>query len=144
MPAHYRIELLTNITIQTSANIAFLLKQFGEELSPDYLQKLVDNPLTALFVALDINGRIIGMATMITFHKLDKYKALVEDVVVDERHRRLGIGKELMKAIINKAKELNLDTIHLTSRPERVAANILYQKMGFKKYETNYYKYDLH
>jgi ribosomal protein S18 acetylase RimI-like enzyme len=33
--------------------------------------------------------------------------------------------------------------IDLTSRPERIAANILYQKLGFIRRETNAYRYKM-
>jgi ribosomal protein S18 acetylase RimI-like enzyme len=34
-------------------------------------------------------------------------------------------------------------TVDLTSRPSRVAANKLYQKIGFVARETNIYRYDV-
>ena len=142
MSSHHRIEQLTSATPQTISELTFLTKNFDGHLTLDYLKKMIDNPLTVIFVALDDN-HIIGMATMITYHKLSKYKAFVEDVAVHEKYRRKGIGKSLMKAVIDKAKELRIDTIHLTSNSKRVAANMLYQKLGFRKYDTNYYMFDL-
>ncbi len=142
MSSHHRIEQLTSATPQAISELALLTNNFDGHLTPDYLKKMIDNPLTVIFVALDDN-RIIGMATMITYHKLSKHKAFVEDVVVHEEYRRKGIGKSLMNAVIDKAKELRIDTIHLTSNSKRVAANMLYQKLGFRKYDTNYYMFDL-
>jgi hypothetical protein len=39
------------------------------------------------------------------------------------------------------AKESGADGVALTSSPRREAANRLYQKMGFKRWETNLYFY---
>ncbi len=144
MRPHYRIELLTEINPQMSTEISLLIKQHtpAADLSVEYLKKMVSNPSTSIFIATN-NGHIVGIATMIFYHKLNQYKAFVEDVVVDMAHRRKGIGEALIKTIIQKAKDMRLDTIHLTSRPDRIAANILYQKLGFKIYKTNYYKYEI-
>jgi len=51
-----------------------------------------------------------------------------------------GLGKMLMQHVIAYAKtHLHTVDIHLTSRPHRVAANKLYQHLGFQKRETNAY-----
>jgi len=70
-------------------------------------------------------------------------KVWIEDVVVDESYRGKGIGKELMNFAVNYSKSLGAKDVRLTSRPSRIAANKLYSKLGFKKYETNFYKYML-
>ena len=38
------------------------------------------------------------------------------------------------------AEKMNVHHIQLTSNPARVAANRLYQELGFERYETNCYK----
>ena len=42
--------------------------------------------------------------------------------------------------MIEAAKMINVHHIQLTSNPARVAANRLYQELGFERYETNCYK----
>ena len=64
----------------------------------------------------------------------------IESVVVSARCRGKGYGKALMTAMIGAAKALKVHHIQLTSNPARVAANRLYQALGFEKYETNCYK----
>lgn len=55
-------------------------------------------------------------------------------------NRNQGIGRGLMEHIIDFARrELTSVDLHLTSRPERVAANELYLKMGFGRKGTNVY-----
>ena len=48
-----------------------------------------------------------------------------------------------MEMLVEKAKNLGVLQLQLTSNSKRVAANHLYQNMGFKIYETNCYKMDL-
>ena len=45
-----------------------------------------------------------------------------------------------MKHAIEYAQECGALCIDLTSRPSRMEANEMYQKMGFEKRETNVYR----
>jgi ribosomal protein S18 acetylase RimI-like enzyme len=68
------------------------------------------------------------------------HKVWIEDVVVDVAARGKGLGKDLMLFAIDYVSQKNISTINLTSSPERIAANKLYQKLGFVKRETNVYR----
>jgi ribosomal protein S18 acetylase RimI-like enzyme len=81
------------------------------------------------------------MLTIGTYPTPSGAKVWIEDVVVDETQRGKGIGKKLMLFAINYSKALGAESVALTSRPFRLAANRLYQKIGFIQYETNVYKY---
>ena len=61
--------------------------------------------------------------------------------MVAQTHRGQGLGRKLLEAIIDYAgNELGDVDLHLTSRPQRVAANALYQSLGFERRETNFYR----
>jgi ribosomal protein S18 acetylase RimI-like enzyme len=81
------------------------------------------------------------MLSLVVFSIPTGTKAWIEDVVVDERARGKGVGKELMNHALNVAKELGAKSADLTSRPSREAANKLYQAIGFEGRETNVYRY---
>ena len=85
-------------------------------------------------------GRIIGCATLCVFHSPTGTKASIEDVVVSSAYRGQHIGKQLMKYVLEQAKAFAPIELHLTSNPMRVAANKLYQSIGFQKKETNCYQ----
>lgn len=85
-------------------------------------------------------GHIVATGTLCIKHTLEFTIADIESVVVSSKCRGCGLGKELMAAMIEKAKSLNVHHIQLTSNPKRLAANQLYQGMGFEKYDTNCYK----
>jgi ribosomal protein S18 acetylase RimI-like enzyme len=107
------------------------------------LEKIVDSPSSTLFVAYDADygNKIIGTATLVTFRTITGVHAWIEDVVVDKSARRKGLGKALTMTAIDRAKYLGAKTVNLTSRSTRVAANSLYQRLGFKLRETNLYRY---
>lgn len=92
-----------------------------------------------VFVIREV-GHIVATGTLCVKHTLEFTIADIEAVVVGSQHRGRGYGKELMNAMIDTAKNLNVHQIQLTSNPKRVAANQLYQDIGFERYETNCYK----
>ena len=104
------------------------------------LQKLTNSECTRLYVAKE-DDTIFGMLSLVVFSIPTGTKAWIEDVVVDERARGKGVGKELMNHALNVAKELGAKSADLTSRPSREAANKLYQAIGFEGRETNVYRY---
>ena len=85
-------------------------------------------------------GRIIGCATLCVFHSPTGTKASLEDVVVSSAYRGQHLGKQLMEYVLEQAKAYAPIELHLTSNPMRVAANKLYQSLGFQKKETNCYQ----
>lgn len=85
-------------------------------------------------------GHIVATGTLCIKHTLEFTIADIESVVVSSKCRGRGYGKELMTAMIEAAKKMNVHHIQLTSNPARVAANRLYQELGFERYETNCYR----
>ena len=88
-----------------------------------------------------LNGEhIVGCATLCIFHSPTVTKASIEDVVVSSAYRGQHLGKQLMEFVLEQAKAFAPIELHLTSNPMRVAANKLYQSIGFQKKETNCYQ----
>jgi ribosomal protein S18 acetylase RimI-like enzyme len=83
------------------------------------------------------------MLTIATYDIPTGIKAWIEDVVIDESQRGKGYGRELMLYAIKFAESIGAEAIELTSRPSRISANHLYQKLGFVIRETNLYKFYL-
>jgi ribosomal protein S18 acetylase RimI-like enzyme len=104
------------------------------------LQEIIDSSNIILFFAED-DRRIVGTLSLVVFRIPTGIKAWIEDVVVDEKFREQGIGTSLIANALNRAKNLGIKTVDLTSRPERETANRLYKKMGFLPRKTNIYRY---
>jgi ribosomal protein S18 acetylase RimI-like enzyme len=107
------------------------------------VELLLDSDATTLFVALDENEVVVGMLSLVIFEIPSGRRAWIEDVVVDEGSRGLGVGEQLTRAAIEEAGLRDVRSIDLTSRPSREAANALYQKLGFQTRETNVYRFFL-
>jgi len=91
-------------------------------------------------LARDDTGKIVGVATLVTFPIPTAVRSWVEDVIVDEAMNNQGIGRLLVDAMVVRAGELGAKTVDLTSRPSREAANHLYRTAGFEVRDTNVYR----
>ena len=106
-------------------------------------EELLNNALNDANVHVYVireEGHIVATGTLCIKHTLEFTIADIESVVVSSKYRGRGYGKELMTAMIEAAKKMKVHHIQLTSNPARVAANRLYQDLGFERYETNCYK----
>ena len=88
------------------------------------------------------DGELAGMLTLGTYMSPTGVKYWVEDVVVDHDYRGNSLGRRLIDYAIAYVKEQGKSTLMLTSKPARVAANKLYQSVGFQAKQTNVYKMD--
>lgn len=111
-------------------------------VTPEILKAAAEAPETHLFAAVE-EGRIIGCASLCLTHHPLGLKGGIEDVVVSPEARGRHIGRQLMEHIISYARALAPIELHLTSRPSREKANLLYQALGFKQHQTNVYKLSL-
>jgi ribosomal protein S18 acetylase RimI-like enzyme len=89
------------------------------------------------------DGPIVGMLTLVTFRLPTGVRAWIDDVVVDAGARGRGVGEALTQAAIELSADRGAQTVDLTSRPSRDAANRLYRRMGFEPRETNVYRFSL-
>ena len=102
---------------------------------------MITAPATQLLLARS-DGKIIGILMLVLFRIPTGLRAWIEDVVVDGDARGKGAGEALTRAAVASAIERGARTVDLTSRPSREAANRLYQRVGFKLRETNFYRYE--
>lgn len=107
------------------------------------LSALVRNEASTLIVVRNENAKIIGALTLTVYRVPTGIRSIIEDVVVDSSARGQGIGEALISRAIEVAREKGASNISLTCNPMREAANRLYQRMGFKKRETNAYQMKL-
>jgi ribosomal protein S18 acetylase RimI-like enzyme len=112
--------------------------------SPAEVEAMVASDAVHLLLVRDCStGRVLGMLSLVSFRIPTGVRALIEDVVVDESARGLGLGRLLTTGALALAERLGADTVDLTSRPSREAANQLYLSVGFERRETNVYRYRL-
>jgi ribosomal protein S18 acetylase RimI-like enzyme len=92
-----------------------------------------------LLVAVDGGGRLLGSVTFATGGS--PYAETAEApgeagfrmLVVDPDARGRGVGEALVRAGLDRARELGAATVRLSSQPEMRAAHRLYERLGFRR-----------
>ena len=135
------VEELKSYSPQNLADLDALMHELSATsfCNEELLNKALNDANVHVYVIRD-DGHIVATGTLCIKHTLEFTIADIESVVVNTKCRARGYGKELMTAMIEAAKKMNVHHIQLTSNPARVAANRLYQELGFERYETNCYK----
>ena len=135
------LEELSSYSSQDLAELDALMHELSATsfCNEELLNNALNDANVHVYVIRD-EGHILATGTLCIKHTLEFTIADIESVVVSSKCRGRGYGKELMTAMIEAAKSFKVHHIQLTSRPARVAANQLYQELGFERYETNCYK----
>jgi ribosomal protein S18 acetylase RimI-like enzyme len=135
---------------QASPELLEALRQLLPQLSPGHqlpttaeLRELLDAHGSTLLLARDEYGHVVGTLTLIVFRTTTEVRARIEDVVVDEGARGKGLGEQLVREALRLAHERGARSVSLTSRPDREAANRLYERIGFGQRPTNVYTFTL-
>jgi NAD+ diphosphatase len=92
---------------------------------------------------IEENGKLLGMGWIFPRQTMLRRQAVVEDMIVDESQRGKGLGEKILRDLIDWAKKQGVEVVELTTNPKRIAANSLYQKVGFKLHVTNHYLLNL-
>ena len=108
-------------------------------LTENMFRQLLESENSHLFFIMK-DEQIAGMLTVGIYFSPTGGKAWIEDVVVDETFRGQGLSKLLVAHAIEFVKSKQIPSLMLTSNPKRIAANKLYQAMGFERRETNVYR----
>ena len=127
--------------MQQVERLLHLLSPSASPLDQDRLNTLLKDGRMQILVAEDENNNIVGILSLCICPTLAQDKLWIEDVVVDECCRGLGIGRQLVKAAVESARSnIRNATLYLTSNPTRKAARSLYVSEGFEEYETGVFR----
>ncbi len=140
-----RVDVVEAVTDELVASLNHLLPQLSTNataLRTADVEDLVASPMTTLFVARD-EVRIVGSLTLVIFPIPSGRRAWIEDVVVDEAARGVGVGEALTTAAIEESRRRHVRSLDLTTRPSREAAIRLYERLGFERRDTSVYRFFL-
>lgn len=117
------------------------LSRSAEPLDVEALRALVTWPGNRQLIAR-VDGEIVGALTLVMFPIPTGLRAWIEDVVVDGAARGHGVGSALTLEAVRLARAEGARTVDLTSRPSRVPANRLYERLGFQLRDSKVYRLD--
>ena len=125
------LELYRELAITTSPS------ELSQNSSPDDYRRafaeIQARPGYELLV-IEEHGEVVGTVVFLIAPNLSHRAspwALVENLVIDHRHRRRGLGKQLMDYATARAKEAGCYRIVLTSDKRRRQAHRFYRSLGF-------------
>jgi len=129
-----------DLTSSDIERVNFLLLQLSSKAKAVNFEKLRRCMEKGIIFTAREEKLLIGFALLTKLEKITSFSGTVEDVIVDENYRGKKIGQHLMENLINRAQELKMEYLDLTSQDKRVAAQNLYKKIGFKKRNTNVFR----
>ena len=138
-----KIEEITNYQPKIHRTINGFLNLLVDndfEITKEQVEAILSDANSHLFFAVNDDGAYSGMLTVGIYFSPSGKKAWIEDVVVAEKYRGEGVGRDLTTFAIQFAKDQEADVVMLTSKPTRISANKLYKKVGFEQKETNVYR----
>lgn len=94
--------------------------------SPETFMAALDNPNTAILLAREDGGAILGYAVLSVV--LDEGN--LDNIAVDPEHRRHGVADALLSTLIGFGRE-HLSALMLEVRSSNLSAIALYEKHGF-------------
>jgi len=102
------------------------------EKTKEQLEKLLSDGRNGIFVA-EAAGKVVGYVHLVDYDLLysDPMKNIM-GIAVDPSCRRLGIGKKLLEAGENWAKETGAAGVRLVSGETRTGAHAFYRASGYE------------
>ncbi|MFC5915320.1 GNAT family N-acetyltransferase [Streptomyces pulveraceus] len=142
-PMSVEVEVVRGATDEVVEVVSRLLPQLSRTAAtPDResVARLLGSDATTLLLAR-VEGRAVGMLTLIVFPLPSGTRGRIEDVVVDEAARGHGVGAALTEEALRLAGAAGVRTVDLTSRPSRRAANRLYERLGFQARDSTVHRF---
>lgn len=138
-----KIEIVEQTVADTAilVKVNSLLKQLTNnvQLKMQDLEDIINSTNSHLFI-IRCNENVAGMLSIGSYQTPTGKKFWIEDVIVDDTFQGKSLGKKLIQYAIDYIAGQGNSTLMLTSNPKRIAANSLYQSVGFERKETNVYK----
>jgi len=97
--------------------------------------ELIDKDPNHELIVAELDGEVIGTLHLMFLPSLSfqgGLRAQVESVRVDTQYQNQGIGSEMMKWAIQRAKDRNAHIVQLTTHKSRADAHRFYERLGFK------------
>jgi GNAT superfamily N-acetyltransferase len=132
-----RADLPSIVRMLADDDLGSQRERYEEPLPEAYysaFEQIEDDPNHELIVA-ERDGDVIGTLHLMYLPSISfqgGVRAQVESVRVDKRFQSQGIGSELMRWSIERAKQRGAHIVQLTTHKTREDAHRFYERLGFK------------
>lgn len=128
-----------NLELSDDEEINELVKKQGEIFASGYSVddlKKIESENEYFSIAAKHKGEIVGNVMVIVKENEDNSQyGWIDDMFVSKGYRRLGIGRNLMLAAINKLRILDVKESRLEVWSSNIRAIAMYNSVGYKFYE---------
>ena len=127
-----------------------LYRQFYEcepdlGLATKFITDRIEREESDIFVALDGNTASGFVQLYPSFCSVEAVKIyILYDLYVDAHKRKSGLGEKLMNRATEWARENGAARLDLLTAHSNVAGQHLYEKLGYRKVNEDFYAYSLH
>jgi ribosomal protein S18 acetylase RimI-like enzyme len=97
--------------------------------------KQIDSDPNHELIVAERNGEVIGTLHLMFLPSVSfqgGLRAQIESVRVDKRFQSQGIGSEMMKWAMERARQRSAHVVQLTTHKSRVDAHHFYERLGFQ------------
>lgn len=119
--------------------------KMSEQVIKDAIKHFISHPEEGTQLVAEMNGELIGFTTLNTIWSTTQMQniGLLNDIFVDPNQRIKGVGKQLMEATIQLAKDKGFPMMRLLTAADNVIAQQLYDRTGGKAPGWKVYDYNL-
>lgn len=112
-----------------------LFRRGSKKYDENELKQIIADSERPIFVGIDESGNVLGYAFCIFQHfgdnSLEKHDTIyIDDLCVDEKYRKKGIGTALYGYVVKLAKESGCHNMTLNVWAQNEDAIIFYSRMG--------------
>ncbi len=128
---------IRHAAIEDYESISKLSNQLGYSSSNQSIQNrlevILEKDDTCVFVARDVN-HIIGWIHGFHTHRVESDSFVeIGGLIVQKEYRQQGIGKLLVKTIIEWAQSLECEMVRVRSNTRRIESQPFYEGIGFMR-----------
>lgn len=133
-----RADLPSIVRMLADDDLGSQRERYEEPLPEPYFsafEKIDKDPNHELIVA-ELDGDVVGTLHLMFLPSISfqgGLRAQVESVRVEEKYRGRGIGREMMKWAIERARARGAHLVQLTTHRSREDAHRFYERLGFTK-----------
>ena len=134
------VDFATSDDLEAMADLLAELFTLESDFQPERekqlrgLRLILENPQIGRLFVLRVDDEIAGMANaLITISTAEGCPvALLEDVIVKDKFRRLNLGRRLVESILDWARANRMPRVTLLADQNNAPALAFYERLGFE------------
>ncbi len=138
------IEDLDDLAVMFDLYRVFYNHPSDVEACKQFLQERMDNNQSVIYIAF-FEGKAAGFTQLYPIFSSAGLKRtwLLNDIYVNEEHRKLHVASRLLDAAMQLGKETDSAWLLLQTSIENYAAHIVYQKKGWERLDDIFYQFNI-